>query len=98
MNLQKKWQRIQFMPSTPLGPDGRRLTAGPEHIALSREAAQKGMVLLKNEGNVLPLRLGQKIAVLGKAQADWVKGGGGSGDTTTPYHRTLLDGLHIKQK
>lgn len=98
MNLQQKWQRIQFMPSTPLGPDGRRLTAGPEHIALSREAAQKGMVLLKNEGNVLSLRLGQKIAVLGKAQADWVKGGGGSGDTTTPYHRTLLDGLHIKQQ
>ena len=98
MGQYQKWQRIQYMPSTPLGPDGRRLTAGPEHIALSREAAQKGMVLLKNDGNLLPLRTGQKIAVLGKAQADWVKGGGGSGDTTTPYHRTLLDGLHIKQK
>ncbi len=98
MAKQNQWQRIMYMPSTPLGKDGHRLTAGPEHIALSREAAQKGMVLLKNESSLLPLRPGQKVAVLGKAQADWVKGGGGSGDTTTPYHRTLLDGLHIKQK
>ena len=40
MGQYQKWQCIQYMPSTPLGPDGRRLTAGPEHIALSREAAQ----------------------------------------------------------
>ena len=85
------------MPATPLGADGHRVTAGPAHIALSREAAQKGMVLLKNNGGVLPLPAGAKVAVLGKAQADWVKGGGGSGDTTTPYHRTLLEGLRIKQ-
>jgi len=34
------------------------------HKALAREAARKSMVLLKNEG-VLPLRPGQKIAVVG---------------------------------
>ena len=86
MNLQQKWQRIQFMPSTPLGLDGRRLTAGPEHIALSREAAQKGMVLLKNEGNVLPLRLGQKIAVLGKAQAEApIRRAAGRGKLRKPF-------------
>ena len=98
MGNDPKWLRVQFMPSTPIGPDGRRVTASPAHVSLSREAAQKGMVLLKNEGNVLPLAKGQAVAVLGKAQADWVKGGGGSGDTTTPYHLTLLDGLKEKQR
>ena len=53
-----------------------------EHIALSKEAAKEGMVLLKNEGEVLPLKKGSKVALFGKAAFDYVKGGGGSGDVT----------------
>ncbi len=34
-------------------------------IALSREAAQKSMVLLKNDGDLLPLDPGRKIALIG---------------------------------
>jgi beta-glucosidase len=43
------------------------LLASPEHIDLAREAAEKGMVLLKND-NVLPLSRddGKKIAVIGR--------------------------------
>lgn len=37
------------------------------------------------------------MAVFGKAQADYVKGGGGSGDTTVAYVRSLAQGLRIKQ-
>eukprot|EP01087_Luapelamoeba_hula_P009496 TRINITY_DN2451_c3_g1_i1.p1 TRINITY_DN2451_c3_g1~~TRINITY_DN2451_c3_g1_i1.p1 ORF type:complete len:900 (-),score=115.71 TRINITY_DN2451_c3_g1_i1:76-2727(-) len=38
----------------------------PKHQALSRQAAQESMVLLKNDGNVLPLpKTGRSIAVIG---------------------------------
>ncbi len=92
-----KWQRIRYMPATPLGEDGRRITASQAHIDLSHEAACEGMVLLKNESNTLPLAAGTKVALFGKAQADYVKGGGGSGDVTVAYTRSLLDGLRMKE-
>ena len=92
-----KWQRIRYMPMMPMGADGRRITASKAHIDLSHEAACEGMVLLKNEGNLLPLPAGTKVALFGKAQADYVKGGGGSGDVTVAYSRSLLDGMRIKE-
>lgn len=84
-------------PATPLGADGARVTGCEAHIALSRRAATEGMVLLKNENETLPLKHGARVAVFGKAQADYVKGGGGSGDTTVAYVRSLAQGLRIKQ-
>ena len=36
-----------------------------EHIALCRKAAEESMVLLKNEGNLLPLSRKQKISLVG---------------------------------
>ncbi len=89
----ERWIRARFLPGLPLGRDGRRVTAGKEHIALSRRAAREGMVLLKNEGNVLPLRRGCKVALFGKATIDYVKGGGGSGDVTVPYVRNMYEGF-----
>ena len=88
-----KWNRVNYHPNLPLGPDGRRLTAGPEHIKLSLDAAREGMVLLKNENAALPLRRGAKVALFGKGTYDYVKGGGGSGDVTVPYTRNLADGM-----
>lgn len=50
------------------------------HHELSREAARKSAVLLKNEDGILPLSENAKIAVLGKfAQVPHFKGGGSSG-------------------
>jgi len=92
-----KWQRIRYMPVMPMGEDGRRITASKAHIDLSHEAACEGMVLLKNEDGTLPLAAGTRLALFGKAQADYVKGGGGSGDVTVAYTRSLLDGLRIKE-
>ncbi len=91
--MQNKWQRITYMPATPLYGDGHPVTAGPEHIALSLKAARDGMVLLKNDGALLPLQSGVRLALFGKAQADYVKGGGGSGDVTVPYIVSPLDAL-----
>ena len=89
----KKWTRANYLPAVPLGLDGRRITAGPEHINLSKEAAKEGMVLLKNDNRVLPLQKGERIALFGKGTIDYVKGGGGSGDVTVPYIRNLYEGL-----
>ena len=89
----EKWIRARFQPGLPLGSDGRRVTAGKEHIALSRRAAREGMVLLKNENNALPLPAGCRVALFGKATFDYVKGGGGSGDVTVPYVRNIYEGF-----
>ncbi len=89
----ERWIRARFMPGLPLGKDGRRVTAGKDHIALSRRAAREGMVLLKNDDHVLPLAPGCRVALFGKATIDYVKGGGGSGDVTTPYVRNLYEGF-----
>ena len=88
-----RWARAMYQPSLPMGKDGSRVTASKEHILLSKEAAKEGMVLLKNEGQVLPLKKGSRVALFGKGTFDYVKGGGGSGDVTVAYARSLYDGL-----
>ena len=84
-----KWQRALYQPGVPLGENGTRVTASKEHRALSKEAAKEGMVLLKNEQNLLPLEKGSKVALFSKATFDYVKGGGGSGDVTVSYVKTV---------
>lgn len=94
----ERWARAKYQPMLPMGPNGERITAGKEHIQLSREAAKEGMVLLKNDGGVLPLKRGSRVALFGKASFDYVKGGGGSGDVTVAYTRSLYDGLKQKRR
>ncbi|MCH5341823.1 MAG: glycoside hydrolase family 3 protein [Acetatifactor sp.] len=89
----ERWARAKYQPVLPLGKDGSRITASREHIQLSKEAAKEGMVLLKNQGQVLPLKKGSKVALFGKGTIDYVKGGGGSGDVTVSYTRSLYDGF-----
>ena len=92
-----KWSRIKFTPNLPLGANGERVTGSKAHIELSKEAAKEGMVLLKNENNVLPLAAGSKVALFGKGTFDYVKGGGGSGDVTVAYTRNLYEGLSLQK-
>lgn len=93
----ERWQRYKYMPLIPMGEDGRIITGSKEHIALSRQAAAEGMVLLKNDNHMLPLQKGSRVALFGKGSADYVKGGGGSGDVTVAYIRNLCDGMEEKQ-
>ncbi len=92
-----RWQRVLYQPGIPLGEDGRRVTDCKAHRQLSKEAAKEGMVLLKNEGHLLPLAKGTRIALFGKGTFDYVKGGGGSGDVTVSSLTNLYDGFQ-KQK
>ncbi len=88
----EKWIRARYQPNLPLN-GSQRVTASPEHIALSRQAAREGAVLLKNNGNLLPLAPDARVALFGKGSFDYVKGGGGSGDVTVVYVKNLYDGL-----
>lgn len=92
----ERWARAKYQPVLPLGEGGRRITGSREHITLSKDAAKEGMVLLKNQNNVLPLAKGSRVALFGKATFDYVKGGGGSGDVTVAYTRSLYEGLKKK--
>ncbi len=93
----EKYARFRYQPCKPLGEDGRCVTASLKHIALSKEAATEGMVLLKNENKALPLKKGEKIALFGKATIEYIKGGGGSGDVNCPYIRNIADGFKSKE-
>lgn len=49
----------------------RRVTGSREHLALAREAGRKSIVMLKNDGGVLPLaKTGKRIALIGPFGAD----------------------------
>jgi len=87
----EKWTRVNYQPNLPLCP-GKYVTCSDEHIAIALEAAQEGMVLLKNENAVLPLS-NSKVCLFGKGTFDYVKGGGGSGEVHTRYIRNLYDGI-----
>ncbi len=59
-------------PYSVMDPRREQTEVGtPAIVALAREAAQRSIVLLKNEGNLLPLRKsGQRIALIGPFGAD----------------------------
>ena len=59
------------------------------NAVLAREAAGRGIVLLKNSG-VLPLAPGTPIALLGSGASRTVKGGTGSGDVNSRENRFHL--------
>ncbi len=51
----------------------RRVTGSREHLALAREAGRKSIVMLKNEGDLLPLtKAGKRYALIGPFGADTV--------------------------
>jgi beta-glucosidase len=71
------------------------LAAAPQHVALAREVAEKGMVLLKNEDGSLPLDSAatKTIAVVGYLADDENTGDRGSSKVTPPYRTSSLRGV-----
>ena len=63
------------------------------HRRLAREAAQKSIVLLKNDGGLLPLRNMRRLAVFGRLADTPNTGDGGSSNTRPAYVVTPLEGL-----
>ena len=81
----------------PVENDPPQTEPAPEvKSLLPRQAAAEGMVLLKNEEQVLPLQKDTTVALFGKGQIDLIKGGTGSGDVKTEHIVGVLEGLEKK--
>lgn len=64
----------------------------------SRKVAADGAVLLKNEGQALPIKAGERISIFGRSQIDFYRSGTGSGGSVNvAYTTNLLGGLREKK-
>jgi beta-glucosidase len=85
--------RLGLFENPYVDPDyAERITNSPEHRKLALKAAQETMVLLKNDGNLLPLDLKKlkTIAVIGPNAADVHLGG----YSREPAHSvSILEGI-----
>ncbi len=72
--------------------------ATPEHFAASRAIAEGGIVLLKNEGGMLPLEPGKPgtILVVGENAAKKMTLGGGSSSLKAKYEITPIAALRAR--
>ena len=71
------------------------LFASPEHSLAARQIAEEGIVLLKNNHNVLPIDLSKtkKIAVIGENAIKMMTIGGGSSSLKAKYEISPLNGI-----
>ncbi|OZB97688.1 glycoside hydrolase family 3 protein [Paenibacillus sp. XY044] len=85
----------QFDPPelNPYASIPKEALMSPDHAELSLQAAKKSVVLLKNEGNLLPLDKKRKVSVIGPlgnaVYTDWYSG-------TLPYAVTPYQGIAAK--
>ena len=86
--------RVIFRTSMRPEPNYGRFVC-PEHYQAARDIAAAGVVLLKNEGNTLPLQVpeGGKILVVGENAVKKMVVGGGSSNLKTAYEVNPLEGL-----
>ena len=64
-----------------------------EHRKTARRAAAEGIVLLKNEDHILPLKQGSSVAIYGAGAGKTIKGGTGSGDVNERENVSVFQGM-----
>ena len=93
--LDQKARRIlRLIFRTGLNPEHQtgRFTC-PEHYAAAREIGAASVVLLKNEGNLLPLKSPGRLLVVGENATRMMTVGGGSSSLKVQHEISPLDGL-----
>jgi beta-glucosidase len=91
-------QKVRFSRVGERGRYRKEVVAGPEHLALARQAAEQSAVLLKNDPwdgrPLLPLEPSvRRIALLGRLADSPNTGDGGSSMVRPPQVVTPLEGL-----
>lgn len=85
---------MSTMISLATGSGSIKEETSDEAMDLCTEIAEEGIVLLKNEENILPLNEQNKLNVFGWASTNPCYGGTGSGSISDSYEKvTLLQGL-----
>ena len=69
--------KLGLMGKTRVDRGNPALVGAAEHLALAREAVAKSLVLLKNEGKVLPVRPGARVLIAGPGANDMAMQAGG---------------------
>lgn len=73
---------------------GENIFSIQKYAETARQAIAEGIVMLKNEGGVLPLSEGSKIALFGRSQFSYYKSGTGSGGlVNTAYVTGIKEAL-----
>jgi beta-glucosidase len=80
-------------PGVVFGDGVERTRDTPEIRAFARKLANEGMVLLQNANNVLPIKPGTSIAVIGPNAKARVIAGGGSANMKASYVVTPYEGI-----
>ena len=96
--LQKKLGRLSQKPYDTLGMASK--LAVPAHADVALRVAEESVVLLKNQGGMLPLKPQEyrKVAVIGANASTLFAPGGGSTKLKAKYEVSALEGIRTRFK
>lgn len=87
--------RLQFRTNLRKDRGNGRFVC-PEHSAAARKIAGEGIVLLKNDGGILPVKDAKKILVVGENAVKMLTVGGGSSSLKVKYEISPLEAVEAR--